>query len=161
LVYTIRRLTGTENENPSTNHRGGHSAGNSQQHRPQQARRPGAQFTIAIFRTQLFNAADMPNVRRVQAGYKVEPLSAFLHKPAPPAAPVIDFPKFTDDAFKMDFPKYLSFLCSSAPRYRKRRRCGQVCRDRYRPGQALRVRQALRRAEGRISVGIERGLRRD
>jgi hypothetical protein len=160
LVYTIRRLTGTGNENPSTNHRGGHSAGNSQQHPLQQAGRPGAQFTIAIFRTQLFNTADMPNVRRVQAGYKVQPFSAFL-QPAPPAAPAVDFPKFTDDAFKMDFPKYLSFLCSSAPRYRKRRRCGQVCRDWHRPGQALRVRQAFGRAERRIGAGTERRLRRD
>jgi hypothetical protein len=73
------------------------------------------QFAIAIFRTQLFNAADMPNVRRVQAGYKVQPLSAFLHQSAPPAAPAVDFPKFTDDAFKMDFPKYLSFLLQFCP----------------------------------------------
>jgi hypothetical protein len=73
------------------------------------------QFAIAIFRTQLFNAADMPNVRRVQTGYKVQPLSAFLHQPAPPAAPAVDFPKFTDDAFKMDFPKYLSSLLQFCP----------------------------------------------
>jgi hypothetical protein len=73
------------------------------------------QFAIVIFRTQLFNAADMPNVRRVQAGYKVQPLSAFLHQPAPPAAPAVDFPKFTDDAFKMDFPNYLSFLLQFCP----------------------------------------------
>lgn len=73
------------------------------------------QFAIAIFRTQLFNAADMPNVRRVQAGYKVQPLSAFLHQPAPPAAPAVDFPKFTDDAFKMDFPKYVNFLLQFCP----------------------------------------------
>jgi hypothetical protein len=73
------------------------------------------QFAIAIFRTQLFNAADMPNVRKVQAGYKAQPLSAFLHQPAPPAAPAIDFPNFTDDAFKMDFPKYLSFLLQFCP----------------------------------------------
>ncbi len=57
----------------------------------------------------------MPNVRRVQAGYKVQPLSAFLHQPAPPAAPALDFPKFTDDAFKMDFPKYVSFLLQFCP----------------------------------------------
>ena len=30
------------------------------------------------FRTQLFDPADMPNVEKVQAGYKVQPLSAFL-----------------------------------------------------------------------------------
>jgi hypothetical protein len=32
-------------------------------------------------------------VKKVQAGYKVQPLSQFLGKPAPPAAPTIDFIK--------------------------------------------------------------------
>ena len=44
-------------------------------------------FAFAIYRTQLFNPADMPNVEKVQAGYKAQPLSAFLKQPAPPAAP--------------------------------------------------------------------------
>ena len=35
------------------------------------------QFSLAIFRTQLFNPADMPNVVKVQAGYKAQPLSAY------------------------------------------------------------------------------------
>src|SRR5436190_1193647 len=50
-------------------------------------------FALTIFRTQLFNAADMPNVVKVQAGYKVQPLSAYLKQPAPAAAPTVDFPK--------------------------------------------------------------------
>jgi hypothetical protein len=33
----------------------------------------------------------MPNVEKVQAGYKVQPLSAYLKQPAPPAAAAIDF----------------------------------------------------------------------
>jgi hypothetical protein len=72
-------------------------------------------FALAIFRTQLFNAGDMPNVTRVQKGYRLQPLSAHLKQPAPPAAPAIDWPKFTDDAFKLDFPKYLSFLMQFCP----------------------------------------------
>ena len=47
-------------------------------------------FTLAVIRTQLFNPDDMPNVEKVQAGYKGQPLSAFLNQPAPPAAPKID-----------------------------------------------------------------------
>ena len=39
-------------------------------------------FTLALIRTQLFNPDDMPNVEKVQAGYKVQPLSAFLKQPA-------------------------------------------------------------------------------
>ena len=38
-------------------------------------------FVFAVFRTQLFNAGDMPNVEKVQAGYKTQPLSAFLKHP--------------------------------------------------------------------------------
>jgi hypothetical protein len=39
------------------------------------------QFAAAIYRTQLFNPADMPNVIKVQSGYKGQPLSAFLKQP--------------------------------------------------------------------------------
>src|SRR5882672_9305212 len=31
-------------------------------------------FALTLFRTQLFNGPDMPNVEKVQAGYKVQPL---------------------------------------------------------------------------------------
>ena len=41
------------------------------------------QFSLVIFRTQLFNADDMPNVVKVQSGYRAQPLSAYLHQPAP------------------------------------------------------------------------------
>lgn len=73
-------------------------------------------FSFIIYRTQLFNAADMDNVKKVQVGYKVQPLSAFLNQPAPPAAPAIDFPKFVgEDPFKTEFPAYLDFLLQFAP----------------------------------------------
>jgi len=40
---------------------------------------------LQCFRTQLFDANDMDNAVKVQSGYKVPPLSAFLQQPAPPA----------------------------------------------------------------------------
>jgi len=43
------------------------------------------------FRTQLFSPADIDRVKQVQAGYEVQPLSAFLGKPTPPRPPKIDF----------------------------------------------------------------------
>lgn len=46
-----------------------------------------------LFRTQLISPADIDGVKKVQAGYKVQPLSAFLGQPAPAAAPKIDFVK--------------------------------------------------------------------
>jgi hypothetical protein len=73
------------------------------------------QFSLAIFRTQLFNPNDMPNVVKIQSGYKVQPLSAFTNQAPPPVQPLPDFPKFTDDAFKLDFPTYLNFLLQFCP----------------------------------------------
>jgi hypothetical protein len=47
--------------------------------------RTETQFAYALFRTQLLNMADLPKVNKIQAGYHAEPLSSFLHQPAPPA----------------------------------------------------------------------------
>jgi hypothetical protein len=78
--------------------------------------RSETEFSFIIYRTQLFDAADIENVKRIQAGYKVQPLSVFLNKPAPPPAPAIDFPKFvSDDPFKTEFPAYLDFLLQFCP----------------------------------------------
>ena len=41
-------------------------------------------FTAIIFRTQLFDASDMPNVVKIQAGYKVQPLSTYLKQARAP-----------------------------------------------------------------------------
>lgn len=71
--------------------------------------RSTAAFAMAIFRTQLFGASDMPNVVAVQRGYKVEPLSAFARTPAPPPAPEIRWPHITADLAKHHFFDYLAF----------------------------------------------------
>ena len=57
----------------------------------------------------------MPNVVKIQSGYKVMPLSAFLHQPPPPAPPAIDFPPFTKDDMKLPFPKFLNFVLQFCP----------------------------------------------
>lgn len=49
------------------------------------------ELALAVFRTQLFEPADLDNVKRVQAGYRVEPLSTFLGRSAPPPAGAINF----------------------------------------------------------------------
>ena len=77
--------------------------------------RSGTHFSAAAYRTQLFNAEDMPNVQKVQAGYKVQPLSAYLHQPAPPAAPKVDFPAITKEMVKTNFFQYLDFALQFAP----------------------------------------------
>jgi hypothetical protein len=77
--------------------------------------RSETQFSLVIYRTQLFNPADIDNVKKIQAGYKLEPLSAFLGQPAPPAAPAIDWPKFDQAAFTTRFAGYLDFLLQFCP----------------------------------------------
>ena len=39
--------------------------------------RSETEFVFALYRTQLFNPGDIDNVKKVQAGYKAQPLSAF------------------------------------------------------------------------------------
>jgi hypothetical protein len=72
-------------------------------------------FVATIFRTQLFNPADMPNVLKVQAGYNVRPLSVFLDLPAPPAAPTIDFIPATTAGIKANFFAYLDAALEFVP----------------------------------------------
>jgi len=73
------------------------------------------QFSLVAYRTQLFNPKDMPNVEKVQVGYKVQPLSAYLKKPAPPAPPAIAFPKIDKELVKTNFFAYLDFALQFAP----------------------------------------------
>jgi hypothetical protein len=73
------------------------------------------QFSAAAYRTQLFHPADMPNVEKVQAGYKVQPLSAYLKQPAPAAAAAIEFPKANAESVKKNFFDYLDFALQFAP----------------------------------------------
>ncbi len=77
--------------------------------------RSETRFGLIIYRTQLFSPKDIDNVKRIQAGYKVQTLSAFLKQPTPPAAPAIDWPAFTEDAFKTNFPAFLDFLLQFCP----------------------------------------------
>jgi hypothetical protein len=77
--------------------------------------RSGTQFSLAAYRTQLFNADDMPNVIKVQSGYGVQTLSSFLKRSAPPAAPVIAFPPISKELIKTHFFEFLNFALQFAP----------------------------------------------
>src|SRR5215831_1277913 len=72
------------------------------------------QFSLLIFRTQLFGPNDIANVKKVQEGYTVTTLSQYTHHPPPPP-PAVNFPKYTEDDFKTDFPKLLNFLLQFCP----------------------------------------------
>src|SRR2546426_3404687 len=72
-------------------------------------------FTVAGYRTQLFNAGDMPNVVKVQAGFKAQPLSVFLKQRAPPPAPKIDFLPATTAGIQANYFQYLDAAIRFVP----------------------------------------------
>ena len=75
--------------------------------------RSETEFINLLYRTQLFNPGDIDNVKKIQAGYKVQPLSSFLNTPPPTAAPAIDFIKpLTPEEQKssLDFFQIMNFV---------------------------------------------------
>jgi hypothetical protein len=73
------------------------------------------EFSLAAYRTQLFGPKDIDNVKKVQAGYQAQPLSAFLKKPAPQAAPEIKWPKIDKKTMESDPFAYLNFVLQFCP----------------------------------------------
>jgi hypothetical protein len=80
--------------------------------------RSETEIASAQFRTQLLNPADLDNVKAIQAQYLVQPLSAFLGRPAPKAAPPIDFITPLSREAEQSSPEFfnvLNFLLQFAP----------------------------------------------
>jgi hypothetical protein len=75
----------------------------------------GTQFSLIVYRTQLFGPDDIENVKKVQAGYEVLPLSAFLGTTPPPPPPAIDFPYIDKESVKQNFFEYLDFVLPFHP----------------------------------------------
>ncbi len=70
-------------------------------------------FVFSITRTQLFGPDDLPKVKEIQDSYGLQPLSAFLGKTAPAAAPTPDFPVWAEGSqFDERFFSYLDFMLS-------------------------------------------------
>ncbi|CFX53414.1 conserved exported protein of unknown function [Candidatus Filomicrobium marinum] len=75
-------------------------------------------FAFILYRTQLFSLEDIGSVEKIQAGYKVEPLSVFVGGSAPPAAPAIDFPKpilAEEEKSSLAFFNQLNFILQFCP----------------------------------------------
>lgn len=80
--------------------------------------RSETELVVAVYRTQLFNPGDIENVKTIQAGYKIQPLSVFLGKPAPKSAPPINFIKPLTREEIMKSPKIfqqLNFVLQFCP----------------------------------------------
>src|SRR5690606_31675007 len=73
------------------------------------------EFTMALYRTQLFGPADLENVKAIQAGYKVQTLSSFLNQPAPQAPAAIQWPKIDKDLAASDPFQFLSHMLQFCP----------------------------------------------
>jgi len=80
---------------------------------------------FAVYRTQLFNPGDIDNVKKVQAGYKVQTLSEFLGQAAPKPAPAIDFIKPLTPETQKTSPEFFNVLnfilkfCPTVPSEKK------------------------------------------
>jgi hypothetical protein len=74
-------------------------------------------FIFAFYRVQLFNPKDLENVKKVQAGFKVQPLSAFAGTP-PVTAPAVHFIKpisREDQKTSLQFFNILNFVLRYCP----------------------------------------------
>ncbi len=69
-------------------------------------------FMAGMIRTELFDDNDMENVKKIQEGYTIQPLSQFLGQAAPKSAPEIVFYEFVDGETdtNISFFDCLSFL---------------------------------------------------
>jgi len=70
-------------------------------------------FLGTLTRTQLIDPKDLPNVKKIQSEYKLQPLSAHLGKPAPEPAPAIEWMPWKDRVETTEgFWAYVNFLLS-------------------------------------------------
>jgi hypothetical protein len=72
--------------------------------------RSETQLVLAGYRTQLFNPADLDNVKKIQSGYKAQPLSAFLGAAAPQTPPAVNFIKPLTPAEQKSSPEFFKIL---------------------------------------------------
>lgn len=75
-----------------------------------------SQIVYALYRTQLFDQADLAKVRHIQQGYGVQPLSRYLDQSPPPVLPAVAWIRPQADI--SDTPalfRYLNFMLAFAP----------------------------------------------
>ena len=80
--------------------------------------RSETEFAFVLYRTQLFNPGDIENVKKIQAGYKVQTLSQYLGKPAPPSPPAVNFMNplnVEQERASLEFFNELNFILQFCP----------------------------------------------
>src|SRR6202051_4823817 len=123
--------------------------------------RSSTQLSLAGWRTQLFNPEDLDNVKKVQAGYKVQTLSAYLKQPAATAAAAIDFPKIDKEMVKTNFFDYLDFALQFAPAQEKQQEIrAQLARIGVGPGKTMNFKDLSIEDKLEIGLGMKEGDRK-
>jgi hypothetical protein len=80
--------------------------------------RSDTDLALVLYRTQLLGPSDLDQVKKIQDGYQVTPLSAYLNQPPPAPAPAIDFvPPLSRDKERTSpqFFEILNFALRFAP----------------------------------------------
>jgi hypothetical protein len=115
-------------------------------------------FTFTAIRTQLFNPDDMPNVEKIQAGYKGQPLSAFLKQPAPPAAPKIAFVPASTAGIKDNFFEYLDAALQFVPETARDQAVrAKLAKIGIGPGKTFEFKDLSLEHKAEILVGLKQG----
>jgi hypothetical protein len=123
--------------------------------------RSSTQFSVAGYRTQLFNPQDLDNVEKVQAGYKAQTLSDYLKQPATTAAAGIDFPKIDKEMVKTNFFDYLDFALQFAPAQENEKEIrAQLARIGVGPGKTMNFKDLSIEDKLEIGLGMKEGDRK-
>ena len=72
--------------------------------------RSETEIGLVPFRTQLKSPEDLDAVKAIQAGYRIQTLSAFLGTEPPPAPPAIDYPKPLTPEQQKSSPEFFDLL---------------------------------------------------
>jgi len=123
--------------------------------------RSSTQFSVAGYRTQLFNPDDLDGVKKVQAGYKVQTLSAYLNQPPPTPATAVDFPKIDKELVKTNFFDYLDFALQFAPAQENEKEMrAQLARIGVGPGKTMNFKDLPLEQKAEIALGMKEGDRK-
>ncbi|MGH6715397.1 MAG: DUF1254 domain-containing protein [Bradyrhizobium sp.] len=120
--------------------------------------RSSTEFSLALFRTQIFNPHDIRNVRKVQAGYGLEPLSKYMQQVPPRRAKTIDFQQISGSHLRRNFFQHLAFALQFAPaQFIEARAVARLARLGVGPGKTFNFSDLSPKDEVEISLGIRLG----
>jgi hypothetical protein len=116
-------------------------------------------IVYALYRTQLFDEQDLASVRKIQSGYRVQPLSSFLGQAAPGAPQKIDWPR--PDQGMSDSPalfRYLNFMLAFAePQAAEKAELERFARIGIKPGAEFDEKALSTAQRQALQAGIDAG----